>query len=217
MKKSLLLFAPLLICFASCGKVTFGYTNTQHSAGFDNSTSQKQNTTSYIYFPGDVIDTNSTSAAHLTFDSTNSGSNMAKEDISNLVTCDVPDFFYEVSDASWVGVKKDTALFIGTDSSYLDGYLTLSFNTAIKYVALYACPYYTGEIIGFTDRVEHDENVGVAVNNSAYINLTYTYNEDSQTVTKRECRYQVSGTNVTEITIKVGPQRALITEIILYY
>lgn len=217
MKKSLLLFVPLIVCFASCSKVTFGYTNEQHSAGFGHTTSKKANATSYTYFPGDVFNTNDSNAAHITFDSANSGSNMAKEDINAIVNCDVPDFFNEVSDASWVGVKKDTDLFIGTDSSYVDGYLTLSFTSVIKYVSIYACPYYTGEIIGFTDKVEHDENVGVAVNNSSYIKLSYIYNEDSQTVNKRECRYDVSGANATEITIKVGPQRALISEIILYY
>lgn len=217
MKKSLLLFAPLLICFASCGKVTFGYTNDVHSAGFDYSTSNQQNATSYTYFPGDAFNTSENSAAHLTFDSGSSASNMAKEDINSLITSDVPGVFNEVNDASWVGVKKDTALFIGANSSYVDGYLTLSFNVMVKYVVVQACPYYTGEIVGFTDRVEHDENVGVAINNSSYIKLSYVYNEDSGLVTYHECRYRMSENGVNEFTIHVGPQRALISEIIVYY
>ena len=218
MKKSLLLFVPFLVGLVSCNQLRVGFTGESHEPGFDPKRSDTSNSAeSYTYFGGDPIDTTNPNVAHLTFNSDNSGSNMSKDEITALINCDVPDFVNEVVDASYVGVKKDTALFIGLDSTHADGYLTLSFNQMIKDVVIKACPYYSDEIIGFTDRVEHDSNVGIAINSNRYFKLTYTYNQETGVTSLEECRYHMSNEDVNEIKIKVGPQRALISEIILYY
>ena len=218
MKKSLLLFVPFVISLAACGRIRFDYEEGDHSAGLDSEvSSSQQNNTSYQYFYGDHINETDLNVAHLTFDVTNSASNMAKEDINALINCDDPDLFVETSNASWVGIKKDTALFIGVNSTSLDGILTLSFSSDIQYVSIKACPYYTSEIVGFENRTEHDENVAIAINSSKYYRLTYSYNPDSETVGLEDCCFQIRDNRKNEITIKAGPGRALIDEITLYY
>jgi len=217
MKKSLLLFVPVLIALSSCDQLRVGYVNESHSAGFaDSRSTSSANANSYTYFNGDTIDTTNPNVAHLTFNCENSGSNMAKEEIAPLINCDVDNFFNEVVDASYVGVKKNTALIVGANSSN-DGNLTLSFNSNIVDVVIKACPYYTNEIVGFTDRVEHDENVAIAVNTSRYYKLTYSRNSETNEVTMQEARYHFAASDTNQINIKVGPQRALIEEITVYY
>ena len=218
MKKSLLLFAPLLICLISCDELRFGYTKEEHSAGFDNGRSvTSENANKYTYFSGDTIDFNNPNVAHLTFDHESAQSNMAKEDIASLIHCDIDNFFNEVVEASYVGVKQGVSLFIGVDSSYIDGYLTLSFNHNIKDIIIKACPYYSDEIIGFENRIEHDSLVGVSVNDSSYYKLNYSINNETNEVSYDEACFHLNSDNVTQIKIKAGPQRAIINEICLYY
>ena len=217
MKKSLLLFVPVLIALSSCDQLRVGYVNESHSAGFADSRSSTSNVNSYVYFNGDTINSANPNVGHVTFESPNTSSNMAKEDVAALINCDVVGLFNEVVDASYVGTKKDTGLFIGYDSTIVDGYLTLSFKYNIKDVVIKACPYYTGEIVGFTDRVEHDENVAIAINDSDYFKLTYSLNSETNEVNLQEGRYHILENDVKQLNIKVGPQRAFIKEITVYY
>ena len=218
MKKSFV-FLPMLVLLTSCGTLTMGFTEDSHEPGLDGSQpSQRKDTPpeEYNYFSGDSIDTSSSTEATLTFNVTSSSEPTENAEIADLVSCSADGLFNSVKD--FVNVKTDSekGLFIGVDSGYADGYLTLAFNSPIKDVAIEAFPYYFEPHAWNDDKVKIDTTVGVGINSSNYVKLNSEFDEEQEMAKTTNCRFHFSE-SLSEFTIKVGPQRAFIKKISLYY
>lgn len=211
MKKSLvLLLAPALLVLTSCE-----FRQNFYSSGLDKSMSNSGNSAiSYEYYSGDDLETEGLSVARFTFSVSKTASNISKEDLVSVISCDNASVEYEIQDAQYVGSKVDTGLFIGLDSTYADGFLTLSLNKSVKSVSVKANRYYY-ESNSFETSMFVDSDVAIAVNNSRYIKLTGEKN-DSGVPNETECRYSL-GEGTNQITVKVGSQRAFIKEIVCYF
>ena len=220
MKKSAFLFLSLLVTLTACngGTINFGFTNEEHSAGVDRSDySQTKYVDSYNYFAGDTIDETNENVANLTFELTNrSYFNMKKEEIDNLVKCDVDNIFDHVIDASLTSTTENVGLFVGTGSTLRDGYLTLGFKVAIKDLKIEACPYSSVDYSWNQEDEEIDKDVAIAVNNSGYIKLSSLKDEETGEIKSTNCRYHLAS-DTKEIKIKVGSKRAYLRKIVLYY
>ena len=215
MKKSLVLLAPLLALLVSCGQFETGLTSERHSAGFDNSTSHFQySSIEYTYYAGDEVDTTNSSVARFSFDSRENYSFISKEQLEPLVTCDNPNVEYQIKEVASAGIKADVGFFIGLDSNYVDGSLTIAFGQAVKGVIIRARRYYAFTNAWNEDNVVIDDDVAIAINNSKYIKLTGE-KDASGIPNTSECRYNAQNHN--EIKIKVGPKRAIIEEIAFYF
>ena len=217
MKKQALLLVPLITVLTSCGLLDIGMTGETHSAGIaGHDSSIRTYVDQYTYFSGDEIDETNTNVANLTFSAENAFTiGSSAETFNSIVSCDVDDVFNSVTEAENVGVIKDFWLFVGADSTYTDGYLTLKFDINIKDIKIEACPVYF-EKYGFEEDFRIDENVAVAVNNSSYIRLSSLRDEVTGDVNTTPCRYHMPD-NTKEIKIKVGQRRAFIRKIVLYY
>ena len=216
--KKIAYLIPVVLLLTSCEMFRIGFTNEQHEPGVDGgaSTSQKTYTESYSYYSGDSIDTEGKSVAHLTFNAPEGLSDIAIEKVDELVSCDVDGLYAGAVEASNVGTRADAWLFIGTSSSYADGYLTLGFNSPIKDVLIEATPYYYVDSSWNDDKLIVDEGVCVAVNTSGYIKLSSLTNDAKTEVNTSECRYHFQESQ-TQIKIKAGGQKAFIKKITLYY
>lgn len=215
MKKTFLLLLPLTALLVSCGELKVTHTDSVHSAGIEGSYSHTNSAIEYAYYSGDDVDASNENVSRLTFSVSESKSNIKPEDVAPLINCDDPTLVYEVKDASNVGTKEGVGLFVGADSTYVDGYLTISFDKAATAVVIKARRYYY-ETISFNEsEIVIDSDVAVAINNSKYIKLTGQKN-DSGIPNEHECRYRLTE-NASQLQIKVGPRRAFIEEIALYF
>ena len=213
MKKSALLFIPLLVVLASCTQISF--LDYEHSAGLEKSMSNNPySAISYNYFSGDNLETEGLSVARFTFNVSKTDSNMSKDAVAEIIACDNAQVTYTVEDAQYVGSKEEIGTFIGLDSEYVNGALTLQLDKEIKCVTVKASRYYH-ESSGFEENVFIDADVAIAVNNSRYIKLSGT-KDDAGIPQATDCSYNLSA-NTNTVTIKVGPQRAFIKEIICYF
>ena len=218
MSKKLILL-PMLVMLTSCGTLTFGYSDGEHEAGLEGSQySQRKDAPpeEYSYFSGDTIDTEGSNEAILTFDVTSSAEPIENDEIESLVLCTVDGLFNSVKDFVNTKTDADKGLFVGADSSYSDGYLTLAFNSKIKDVIIEACPYYSLPHAWNEDELKIDSEVGVAINNSRYVKLSSEADETEEKAKSTNCRFHFSE-SLSEFTIKVGPKRAFIQKISLYY
>lgn len=219
MKKSLILFVPICVLLVSCEKFVVGYTKDPHSAGLDHSMSSNNNgKNSYEYFAGDFFEEGNV-LCNITFKDHETASNIAKDDVAPILTFDTPvsSFMCEVSEASYVGTKEGIGLFIGADSSYVDGYLSLTLSHDVVNIVIEATPYYY-ESNGFEEESQLvvDDEVAIAINNTRYIKVLNNKSEDGLTIKSTTCSYHLSSPS-KEITIKVGPKRAFIKSIKLFH
>ena len=215
MKKSFLLLLPLCALLASCGELAIGYDSEEHSAGIPGSSNQNNSAIEYTYFSGDDVDTSNTNVARFSFASTQSKSSISVDDVTSIISCDDPTLIYEVKETYNVGTKEDIGLFVGADSTYVDGYLTISFDKAASGVVIKARRYYYETTSFNQSEIVIDSDVAVAVNNSKYIKLS-SRKDDSGIPDVYECRYNLTE-NSSQLQIKVGPRRAFIEEIALYF
>ena len=216
MKKTLL-FVPLLMALVSCGTLSTGFQSGLISSGFANSADRSNHQYSsieYTYYAGDNVDTSNTNVAHFTFNSSEGYSLINKDQLAPLVTCDNSEIEYEIKDVNCAGVKANVGFFLGIDSSYLDGSLTILSSKAVKGVVVRARKYYALTNSWNEDNIAIDEEVAIAINSTKYIKLTSETNE-SGIPNISECRFNALDRN--QIEIKVGPQRALIEEIAFYF
>lgn len=218
MKKSLLLLLPVVALLTAC-EFKIEYTSDKYSAGLsyepNSSRSNYYVEKSYEYFAGDRVDTENTNKAVLTFNTTENKSLLTPEEVQPLLSCDLPSFTATVSETNNVGEKED-GLFVGADSTYVDGYLTINFSEVVKDVIITACPYYYITNAWNEDRFGNDSNVAIAVNNSRYIKLSETKVENENRISSTECRYNLEE-NARLMKIKVGQRRAFIQKITLYF
>lgn len=216
--KKIAYLLPVFLLLTSCDVFKIGYVNEKHEPGIsgNSGTSQKTYTESYSYFSGDSIDTEGKRTANITFASEEGLSDIAKEKVDEIISCDVDDFYSGAVETFNVGTREDAWLFIGTSSSYADGFLTLGFNVQIKDVVIEATPYYYVDSSWNEEELLIDDGVCLAVNSSGYIKLSSLTNEEKTEVNSTECRYHFSETT-NQIKIKAGGKKAFIKKITLYY
>ena len=220
MKKSRLIFIPLIFILASCDTFNVGFTDDQHEAGLDYGSASVYIAPSYPTYGGDqfTVSENEKSAS-IVFTGYNDGlSNIKDIDLLNsFVNIDQEDFFITVESPLNVGTDEEDGLFIGADSSYVDGELTLAFKQDIKYIEILATPYFYVSHSWNEEEYKIDKDVCISVNGSAYVMLLTSQNEDGS-VKETTCRYlNYAQENKDKITIKVGRRRAFIKKITLYY
>ena len=216
MKKTFLFLIPIMALLIGCSELNFGHTSDEHSAGIEGSyRNSYYSQVNYTYFGGDDVETSDLSVASFTFNVADTQSNISSEDITPLINCDNSSVSFIINDALNVGTKEGVGLFIGADSTYVDGRLTVTLDKAIKAVIIKARRYYSFSNAWNTENVNVDSEVGVAINNSKYVKLTGE--KDSSNVPNvTTCRYNLIE-NKNQIEIKVGPRRAFIEEIAFYY
>ena len=223
MKKSLLLFIPMLICLTGCQEFKIGIDYDKYSSGLDKSlSSQNQNDTlgEYHLFGGDVFDTAETTSVEITFGGfTENLSNITDIELLNsYITCSEEGFFTSVESPKNIGVKKDNGLFVGADSKYTDGVLGFVFSKNIKYVKVTASPYYYINTAWNEDTPVVDEPVGISLDNSHYVPLVTSLDEAGQ-VKDTDCKFDVSNKSEdkNKISLRVKQKRAILKKITLYY
>ena len=209
---------PIVLLLTSCEVFKVGYVDEQHEPGIENSgsASKKEYTENYSYFSGDQINTEGKNVANITFSSPKSLSNIAIEKVDELISCDVDGLCSGAVETFNVGTKEGAWLFIGTSSTYADGYLTLGFNSPIKDVVIQASPYFYENTSWNEEEFVIDQGVCVAVNSSNYIKLSSLTNEEKTEVVNTDCCYHFQESQ-TQIKIKAGGQKAFIKKITLYY
>lgn len=220
MKKSKLLLLPLVILLAGCNnKIEIGFSDgDKHSAGPDRETSSKEGgVISYSYMDNATLDNTGLSKATLTFANINTSKSDIedKELIMSYLNVD-QSILTGVDNPHYVSTKDDGTFFIGADSSYVDGILTLYFNVNIKNIEITAKPYYSISTAFNEEVLTYDHEVCIAINNTGYIKLNEQVNEENKEVSSSKLSYHLEQA-AGAVTIKVGKRRAIFEKIDLYY
>lgn len=220
MKKSKLLLLPLVILLAGCNnQIEIGFSDgDKHSAGPDRETSSKEGgVISYSYMDNAILDNTGLSKATLTFANINTSKSdiQDKELIMSYLNVD-QSILTGVDNPHYVSTKDDGTFFIGADSSYVDGILTLYFNVNIKNIEITAKPYYSISTAFNEEVLTYDHEVCIAINNTGYIKLNEQVNEENKEVSSSKLSYHLEQA-AGAVTIKVGKRRAIFEKIDLYY
>ena len=220
MKKSRLLLLPLVILLTGCNnQIEIGFSNGDtHSAGPDRETSSKEGgVISYSYMNNATLDNTGLTKATLTFANINTSKSDIedKELIMSYLNVD-QDILTGVDNPHYVSTKDDGTFFIGADSSYVDGMITLYFNVNIKNIEITAKPYYSISTAFNEEVLTYDHEVCIAVNNTGYIKLNEQVNEENKEVSSSKLSYHLEQA-AGAVTIKVGKRRAIFEKIDLYY
>ena len=220
MKKSRLLLLPLVILLAGCNnQIEIGFSNGDtHSAGPDRETLSKEGgVISYSYMNNATLDNTGLSKATLTFANINTSKSDIedKELIMSYLNVD-QDILTGVDNPHYVSTKDDGTFFIGADSSYVDGMITLYFNVNIKNIEITAKPYYSISTAFNEETLTIDHEVCIAINNTGYIKLNEEVNEENKEVSSSKLSYHLEEA-AGAVTIKVGKRRAIFEKIDLYY
>ena len=221
MKKWKLIVLPLVLTLTACQEVTFGFVNEKHSAGMDNPSYSYHTVSSitYSYQSNESINVDGLNKATLTFGNISVSSSDIREvgTIASYVVIDRP-IFDSVNSPEYFGVLSDGTVYLGAYSSFVIGQITFNFTENIKNVVVTAQPYYSSKLNDDWDKeiLEADQDVAMSVNNSGYIKLDTTVDQEAFTVPETKCAYNL-GEGSQNVTIRVGSQRAIIKEIALYY
>lgn len=220
MKKSKLLLLPLVILLAGCNnQIEIGFSDgDKHSAGPDRETSSKEGgVISYSYMDNAILDNTGLSKATLTFANINTSKSDIedKELIMSYLNVD-QSILTGVDNPHYVSTKDDGTFFIGADSSYVDGILTLYFNVNIKNIEITAKPYYSISTAFNEEVLTYDHEVCIAINNTGYIKLNEQVNKENKEVSSSKLSYHLEQA-AGAVTIKVGKRRAIFEKIDLYY
>ena len=220
MKKSRLLLIPLVLFLTGCNnQIEIGFSNGDtHSAGSDRETSSKEGgVISYSYMNNATLDNTGLNKATLTFANINTSKSDIedKELIMSYLSVD-QDILTGVDNPHYVSTKDDGTFFIGADSSYVDGMITLYFNVNIKNIEITTKPYYSISTAFNEETLTIDHEVCIAVNNTGYIKLNEQVNEENKEVSSSKLSYHLEQA-AGAVTIKVGKRRAIFEKIDLYY
>ena len=220
MRKSRLLFIPLVLLLSSCNStLDIGFSNGDtHSAGPDRSTSSKEDgVISYSYMNNASLDNTGLTKATLSFTNINTSKSDIKDEelLMSYLSVD-NNILTGVDNPHYVSTKDDGTFFIGADSSYVDGMITLYFNVNIKNIEITAKPYYSISTAFNEETLSYDHDVCIAVNKTGYIKLNQNVNEETNEVPSSTLAYHLEEA-AGAVTIKVGKRRAIFEKIDLYY
>ena len=225
MKKSLLLIVPALLCLTGCETFKVGLDQTsEHKSGLDKSISGQADNDGfrpYSLFGGDTFSTDDTESGELTFGNfTDSFSDIKDlETINSYIIPSADNFFTGVEGPQNVGVKEEDGFFLGADSKYSDGVLTFVFTKDIKYVAITATPYYYIDRSWNGEDPVVDEEAAISVNDSLYILLDSSIDQETNSVKETVCKYNVSNKveDKNKVSLRVKQRRVFLRKITLYY
>lgn len=219
MKKSFLLLIPVVFVLSACKEVGIGFTNESHDKGWDYttmSTAKPGSVDSYSYRNPDTLDNNGLTQAIMTFGNiTKSETNVQDvEKIRSYININ-SDILESIVNPLYFSTKETGDVFLGVESTYVNGEITFHFNKEIKNIEIIAKQYnYTK--VSFEETFVVDENVAISVNDSGYIKVNGEVNQENQTVASTTCSFHLA-TPSNDITIKAGPYRAILEKITLYY
>ena len=219
MKRSRLLLLPLVLLLSSCNNgLEIGFSSGDtHSAGPDREVSSHQGAISYSYMNNMTLDNSGLTKATLTFTNINSSKSDIQDKDAIVSYLDVDkDILTGVDNPHYVSTKDDGTFFVGADSSYVDGMITLYFNVNIKNIEITAKPYYSISTAFNEEVLTLDHEVCIAVNNTGYIKLSEQVNEETKEVSSSTLSYHLDEA-AGAITITVGKRRTIFDKIDLYY
>lgn len=220
MKNYRLLIIPAIFMLTACQQVDFGYTKDPHDKGWEYSTertSQPGRVDSYSYRNNDTLDNSGLTQANMTFTNIKeSVTNLQDyEKIKSYVNID-KEIFESASNALYFSTKAEGFAFLGADSTYVDGEITFTFTQDIKNIEITAKPYNYVKTSFNEDQFIVDEDVAICVNDSGYIKLGRTINEEAQTVDSSTLAFHLTNPSKS-INLKAGPYRAILEKIVLYF
>ena len=221
--KKVLLLVPTLLLLTGCQEITFGFSaNDTHSAGLDNGGSSSAITEeSYSYYPGDSIVDNVAGRPLVTANITFKDIKDSKTDIKDVDEIksylnDENNLITSVESPSFFSTKSDGTAFLGVESTYALGKLTLNLSQPIYHVNITARAYSYINTSFNEEKLVIDQDVAISLNNKGYIKLSKDANETNSASKESICSFAFS-TPVSKITLKVGKQRAILENIALYY
>lgn len=219
MKKFQYLLLPLVFLLTSCGEINIGFLNGEsHEAGFDRSVSSQNNDKpSYSYMNNASLDNSGLTKVELTF--ANMDSSISDiQDVEKIKSFFVlnQEIITAIEEPHYLGVKENGPLYLGADSTYVDGSITFKLNVNVKNVEITAKQYYYVKTAYNENALVVDEDVAISVNDSGFIRVNGEVNQENQTVASTVCGYQLAEAKDT-IVIKAGPRRAIIEKIAFYY
>ena len=222
MKKFRLLLLPLILLMTSCKEgqgFEVGYSDGDtHSLGPDREVSSKDNgPISYSYTNNATLDNTGLNKSTLTFERINTSESdiQDKEKLMNYLV-DTGHILTGVDNPHNVSTKSEGLFFIGADSLYIDGMITLYFSSNIKNIEITAKPYYYISTAYNEEEIYLDHEVAISVNNGGYIKLKEEVDQETKEVASSTLSYHLDDP-AGAITIKVGKRRAIFEKIELYY
>ena len=222
MKKFRLLLLPLILLMTGCKEgqgFEIGYSDgDNHSAGPDREGSSKNNgPISYSYMNNASLDNTGLNKTTLTFEGiTTSESDIQDETKLMDYLIDDQHILTGIDNPHNVSTKANGQFFIGADSAYVDGMITLYFSSNIKNIEITAKPYYYISGAYNEEEIYLDHEVAISINNGGYIKLKEEVDQDTKEVTSSTLSYHLDEP-AGAITIKVGKRRAIFEKIDLYY
>ena len=222
MKKFRLLLLPLILLMIGCKEgqgFEIGYSDgDDHSLGPDREVSSKDNgPISYSYMNNASLDNTGLNKTTLTFTNINTSESdiQDKEKLMGYLSDD-KGILTGVDNPHNVSTKDNGQLFIGADSAYVDGMITLYFSSNIRNIEITAKPYYYISTAYNEEEVHLDHEVAISINNGGYIKLKEQVDEETKEVASSSLTYHLDAP-AGAITIKVGKRRAIFEKIDLYY
>ena len=222
MKKFRLLLLPLILLMTGCKEgqgFEIGYSDgDEHSLGPDREVSSKDNgPISYSYMNNASLDNTGLNKTTLTFTNikTSESDIQDKEKLMGYLSDD-QNILTGIDNPHNVSTKDNGQFFIGADSAYVDGMITLYFSSNIKNIEITAKPYYYISTAYNEEEVHLDHEVAISINNGGYIKLKEQVDEETKEVTSSSLTYHLDAP-AGAITIKVGKRRAIFEKIDLYY
>ena len=222
MKKFRLLLLPLILLMTGCKEgqgFEIGFSNGDgHSLGPDREVSSKDNgQISYSYMNNASLDNTGLNKTTLTFE----GIVKSESDIQDKgrlmdYLIDSEHILTGVDNPHNVSTKDNGQFFIGADSLYIDGMITLYFSSNIKNIEITAKPYYYISTAYNEEEIHLDHEVAISINNGGYIKLKEEVNQETKEVSSSTLSYHLDDP-AGAITIKVGKRRAIFEKIDLYY
>ena len=108
-----------------------------------------------------------------------------------------------IDNPHYVSTKDSGLLFIGADSAYIDGMITLYFASNIKNIEITAKPYYYISTTFNEEELYLDHEVAISVNNGGYIKLNEQVNEETKEVASTVLNLKTMNTPLNTIQVKV--------------
>ncbi len=222
MKKFRLLLLPLILLMTGCKEgqgFEIGFSNgDEHSLGPDREVSSKDNgQIIYSYMNNASLDNTGLNKTTLTFE----GIAKSESDIQDKgrlmdYLIDSEHILTGVDNPHNVSTKDNGQFFIGADSLYIDGMITLYFSSNIRNIEITAKPYYYISTAYNEEEIHLDHEVAISINNGGYIKLKEEVNQETKEVSSSTLSYHLDDP-AGAITIKVGKRRAIFEKIDLYY
>ena len=224
MKKAVLLVLPCVLLLSSCQEITFAFSrNDTHPAGLDNEggSSKNEDVGPYSYYKGDSIVDDAPGrplvSSELTFANiTESKTNITDTDAIKSYFVDSAVILDSVENPYYFSTKAEGLAFLGAESTYIEGKITLNFNVPVYHMVITARPYSYIQTSFNEEKLIIDNDVAISANSKGFIKLKETANENNDASITSECSFGFTQP-VQQISLRVGKRRAILEKIVIYY